>query len=78
VLKNVLGWVLILPGQGLVTILIGLVLSDFPAKFALERRLACTPAIFNALTWLRGRAGHPPLRAPSTATAASAAARTAG
>ena len=72
VLKNLLGWVLVLagiamlvlPGQGLVTILIGLVLSDFPGKFALERRLACTPAIFNALNWLRGRAGHPPLQAP--------------
>ena len=72
VLKNLLGWVLILagiamlvlPGQGLVTILIGLVLSDFPGKFALERRLACTPAIFNALNWLRRRAGHGPLQAP--------------
>jgi hypothetical protein len=72
VLKNLLGWVLVLagiamlvlPGQGLVTILIGLVLSDFPGKFALERRLACTPAIFNALNWLRRRAGHAPLQAP--------------
>jgi hypothetical protein len=72
VLKNLLGWVLVLagivmlvlPGQGLITILIGLVLSDFPGKFALERRLACTPAIFNALNWLRRRAGHAPLQAP--------------
>jgi len=72
VLKNLVGWVLVLagiamlvlPGQGLVTILLGLVLSDFPGKFALERRLACTPAIFNALNWLRGRAGHPPLQPP--------------
>jgi hypothetical protein len=71
--KNLLGWVLILsgllmlilPGQGLLTIIIGLLLSDFPGKFALERRLASTPRILSAINWLRRRGGHPPLSAPS-------------
>lgn len=71
-LKNLLGWalilsgilMLILPGQGLLTILIGLMLSDFPGKFALERRLARTPRILGAINWLRRRGGHQPLRAP--------------
>jgi archaellum biogenesis protein FlaJ (TadC family) len=73
ILKNVLGWLLVLcgilmlvlPGQGLLTILVGLVLSDFPGKFALERRLAGTPRIMAAFNWLRRRAGRPPLQAPA-------------
>ena len=72
-LKNGLGWLLVLcgiamlvlPGQGLLTILVGLVLSDFPGKFALERRLAMNPRIMAALNWLRQRAGRPPLQAPA-------------
>jgi archaellum biogenesis protein FlaJ (TadC family) len=73
ILKNVLGWLLVLcgilmlvlPGQGLLTILVGLVLSDFPGKFALERRLAGNPRIMAAFNWLRRRAGRPPLQAPA-------------
>ena len=30
---------LVLPGQGILTIVVGLMLLDFPGKFALERRL---------------------------------------
>lgn len=70
--KNLLGWLLVLcgilmlvlPGQGLLTILVGLVLSDFPGKFALERRLAGNPRVMAAFNWLRRRAGRPPLQAP--------------
>jgi archaellum biogenesis protein FlaJ (TadC family) len=73
ILKNVLGWLLVLcgilmlvlPGQGLLTILVGLVLSDFPGKFALERRLAGNPRIMAAFNWLRRRAGRSPLQAPA-------------
>ncbi|QGU33137.1 PGPGW domain-containing protein [Thermochromatium tepidum] len=71
--KNVLGWLLVLcgllmlvlPGQGVLTILVGLVLSDFPGKFALERRIAMNPRAMAAFNWLRKRAGRPPLRAPT-------------
>ncbi|BCU06574.1 PGPGW domain-containing protein [Allochromatium tepidum] len=74
--KNVVGWLLVfcgllmlvLPGQGLLTILVGLVLSDFPGKFALERRLARNPRVMAAFNWLRRRAGRPPLQAPTPLT----------
>lgn len=71
-LKNLLGWLLVvagiimlvLPGQGLLTILMGLVLSDFPGKFALERRLAGNARIMATINWLRQHRGRPPLDAP--------------
>lgn len=73
--KNLVGWLLVaagilmlvLPGQGLLTILMGLVLSDFPGKFALERRIAGNDRIMAGINWLRGRAGRPPLQAPVVA-----------
>ncbi|MCV6604595.1 MAG: hypothetical protein OIF34_04770 [Porticoccaceae bacterium] len=67
--KNILGAILLvggflmlfLPGQGLLTIAMGLLLMDYPGKFKLERRIAQVPAIFNGLNWLRAKAKHPPL-----------------
>jgi hypothetical protein len=72
VAKNLLGWLLlvagiamlVLPGQGLLTILTGLVLCDFPGKYNLERRLASNPRILGSINWLRRRGGHAPLLAP--------------
>lgn len=72
ILKNLVGWVLILvglvmlvlPGQGLLTLLVGLLFSDFPGKFHLEQRLASTPRVLGAINWLRRRGGHAPLLAP--------------
>lgn len=71
--KNLLGGVLLLggtimlflPGQGLLTIAMGLILMDYPGKFRLERRLASKPAVFNGLNWLRGRANKPLLQKPN-------------
>jgi len=68
--KNVFGAILLLgglvmlfvPGQGLLTIAMGLLLLDYPDKFQLEQRLAANPRILNGLNWLRGRAGVAPLR----------------
>lgn len=73
ILKNVLGWslilagllMLVLPGQGLLTLVVGLILSDFPGKFRLEQRLAAEPRVLAGLNWLRRRAGRAPLRAPT-------------
>lgn len=70
VLKNVLGLVLVvagigmlvLPGQGVLTIVVGLVLLDFPGKYRLERYVVTRPAILRGLNWLRSRRGRPPLR----------------
>ena len=69
--KNVLGIVLIIvgiimslpgvPGQGLLTILLGVMLVDFPGKDRLERKLLHRPAIRNSIDRLRARFGKPPL-----------------
>jgi hypothetical protein len=74
-LKNLLGIVLILaglamlvlPGQGMVTILIGLALTNFPGKYAIERRIACQPAVGKTLNRIRALAGQPPLSMPPEA-----------
>jgi len=69
VLKNLLGIGLIilgialcfLPGQGILTILIGLALLDFPGKRRLERAILRRPGIFDRVNRLRGRFDRPPL-----------------
>lgn len=71
ILKNILGAMLILfglllslpgvPGQGLLTILIGLMLLDFPGKRRIERRLVARPIIQRAINALRARFGKPAL-----------------
>lgn len=70
--KNLLGLVLValgvllsvpgVPGQGLLTILIGFVLLDFPGKRALERRLVTRPTVIGAINRLRARFGRPPMK----------------
>ncbi len=72
VVKNLLGAVLFLagvimcftPGQGLLTMLMGIALMNFPGKRALERNLVRRPAIGKALNWMRSRAGREPLIIP--------------
>jgi hypothetical protein len=67
--KNLLGVVLILagiamlvlPGQGLLTLVIGFFLLDFPGKYRFERWLVARPAVHRPLNWLRRRAGREPL-----------------
>jgi hypothetical protein len=50
-----------IPGQGLLTILLGVMVSDFPGKERLERKLVSYPRVLEALNRLRGRFGKPPL-----------------
>lgn len=52
---------LVTPGQGLLTILIGVTLLDFKGKYELERRLVSRPTVLRAINWLRARAGRAPL-----------------
>ncbi|MCC6295347.1 MAG: hypothetical protein IT469_01430 [Pseudomonadales bacterium] len=67
--KNLLGAILLagglmmlfVPGQGLLTMAMGLLLLDYPGKFALERRLAGQHAVLAGLNWLRAKAGAEPL-----------------
>ncbi len=51
---------LFLPGQGLLTMLVGLLLVDLPGKRAIELRLVRRPAILADLNALRARHGRPP------------------
>ncbi|MDX5333698.1 MAG: hypothetical protein LPK58_06595 [Gammaproteobacteria bacterium] len=57
---------LVLPGQGLITIMIGLLLLNFPGKFALERWVVTRPGVLRAINWMRGRYGHLPITLPPT------------
>ena len=69
VLKNLLGLVLIvcglamivLPGQGLLTIVVGVFFVDFPGKRRLERWLLARGPVLRAINGLRRRAGKPPM-----------------
>ena len=49
------------PGQGLLTIFIGIILLDFPGKRRLELRIISVPAIWKASNRLRARFHRPPL-----------------
>jgi hypothetical protein len=70
--KNVCGVVLVLagiamlvlPGQGILTIVVGLMCLDFPGKFALEQRLVRQPPVIGAINWIRAKADRPPLELP--------------
>lgn len=72
VLKNLLGLLLVVlgivllvtPGQGLLTLFIGLMLMNFPGKYRLERWLVMRPGVMNGLNWLRSRRGSAPFDAP--------------
>ena len=67
--KNLLGYLLILagiamlvlPGQGVLTILLGIILADVPGKYRLERWAVSRPAVLGAINGLRRRAGREPL-----------------
>lgn len=52
---------LVLPGQGLFTIFIGLILSNYPGKYKLERKLISIPSILKMVNWLRRKSNKPPL-----------------
>ena len=48
---------LFLPGQGVLTMLIGICLMDFPGKRRLVDRLAGIPQVRQALNWVRRKQG---------------------
>ena len=69
--KNLLGLVLVfagiimslpgVPGQGVLTILLGIMLLDFPGKRSLETRIISRPRVNTAVNALRARFNKPPL-----------------
>ncbi len=72
VFKNVLGTILIvagiamivLPGPGSLTILVGLSLVNFPGKREMELRIIRIGPVRTAVQWLRKKVGRPPLLIP--------------
>ncbi|MGB3221261.1 MAG: PGPGW domain-containing protein [Desulforhopalus sp.] len=56
---------LFLPGQGLLTILLGGLLISFPGKRKLLLALVCKPKIQHSLDWLRKKMGKPPFLWPN-------------
>lgn len=67
--KNIIGALLVIagiimligPGQGILTILIGLIMMDIPGKRPLEAKLIKRPAILSAVNSFRAKYGKPPL-----------------
>ena len=49
------------PGQGLLTVLLGIMLLDFPGRHRLEQKLLSKPSILNSINKLRDRFGKKPL-----------------
>ena len=70
VVKNVVGIVLLLagfamlflPGQGLLTMLIGVSLMDFPRKRELEAKMVGQPTLLGVINAMRHKFDKPPLK----------------
>ncbi|OQX58502.1 MAG: hypothetical protein B5M52_05330 [Helicobacteraceae bacterium 4484_230] len=68
-LKNILGIVfiiggvamLVMPGQGILTIVIGILLIDFPYKYQVESWIIKRPTILKSINMLRAKAKQSPL-----------------
>jgi hypothetical protein len=68
--KNVVGYVflvsglvmLVLPGQGLLTMFIGFLMIDFPGKRKWERVILSYGPIRRSANWIRTKRGKPPFR----------------
>ena len=69
IIKNLIGLILIicgilmliLPGQGVLTIITGLIFLDYPGKFRFERSLVRNKLILNSMNWIRRKLDKPDL-----------------
>ena len=72
VLKNLAGLVfllagiamLVLPGQGVLTMLVGIFLINFPGKYHFERWLINHDFVYKSINWVRRRGSRAPLLRP--------------
>ena len=72
ILRNLVGIILftgglvmlLLPGQGIITIFVGAALVDFPGKYKLERKLIMIPGVLNAINGIRRRMKTTELKIP--------------
>lgn len=75
VLRNVGGAILVLvgiallvlPGPGMIAILVGVMAMEFPGRLRLARWLVSRPPALRSINWMRIRAGRPPLVPPVAA-----------
>jgi hypothetical protein len=77
ILKNLVGLLIVavglvlllpgIPGQGILTILIGLTLLNFPGKRSLELWLVRVGPVLRAINWIRRKYHRPPLHLPAPA-----------
>lgn len=75
IVKNIVGFLLIVtgiilslpgvPGQGILTILVGVMLVNFPGKRWLERKIVARPTVLKLINKLRARYNRPPMIAPA-------------
>ena len=69
VIKNTFGAIflfagflmLFLPGQGILTMLIGISMLDFPGKRTIEAKLIGQPTVLGVINSMRSKFGKPPL-----------------
>ncbi|NDV61514.1 hypothetical protein G0Q06_03525 [Puniceicoccales bacterium CK1056] len=74
ILKNLMGGILLLagicmlllPGQGILTMLVGISLLDFPGKARLQIRLVRLRRVRKSIAWIRHKAGRKPLILPDS------------
>ena len=72
IFKNLLGVVLVilgivmlvLPGQGILSIVLGLSLVDFPGRHALQCKLIRRPKVIDSINWIRRKFHRPSLILP--------------
>jgi hypothetical protein len=73
ILKNVFGAILVVgglimfltPGQGILTLVAGILLLNFPGKRRFEIWLVSRKPVNRAIDWIRRRGGRPPILLPS-------------
>ena len=53
---------LVLPGQGILTIITGLVFIDYPGKYKFERKLLRQKGVIKSINWIRSRLSKPSLK----------------
>jgi len=53
---------LVLPGQGILTIITGLVFMDYPGKYKFERKLLRQKGVINSINWIRSLLNKPSLK----------------
>ena len=53
---------LVLPGQGVFTIFIGLMLSNYPGKYKIEKKFIAIPTVLKSVNWMRAKSNKLPIK----------------